>query len=378
MILSAYIHIPFCSHKCDFCDFAAYAGLDHLTAEYCNIVCREIEERLAEQKERACLSSIFYGGGTPGLVAPEFIEQIHRQLLGRVDCALDLEVSLETTPHAITAAKAKDWLRLGINRLSIGLESLQDPELVEIGRDHTVEQAIEGVTLAAEVGFANINVDLMYGLPSQTIDSFKSSLAVLAGLTARFEQIKHVSAYGLALAKHSPLLFRHPLDSSAYASDEEFVQLYERLVAGLLAMGFEQYEISNFSKPGFQCRHNLNYWVDGEYLAFGVSAHRYLAGKRSANWRSLKKYMANPLGLESEETIDAGMRLKEAIMLGLRTRQGIDPGQFEKAHGVKLLDKFSGQIQKLKEGNLLEIHDGRLRLTSRAVPVSNLVIAEFF
>jgi oxygen-independent coproporphyrinogen III oxidase len=378
MNLSAYIHIPFCAHKCDFCDFAAYAGLDHLTQEYCNIVCREIEERLGEQDSRACLSSVFYGGGTPGLVAPEFIEAIHRKLLGFVDLTADVEIDLETTPHAITAAKAKQWLDLGVNRISIGLESLQDSELAAIGRDHTVNQALAGVKLAAQAGFENVNVDLMYGLPGQDAASLTKTLSILADLCATYSQIKHVSAYGLQLAPHSPLLLTHPIDSKVYPTDDQFAEIYELLVGTLSAMGFEQYEISNFSRPGYQSRHNLNYWDGGDYLAFGVSAHRYLAGKRSANWRSLKKYMEDPLGLELEETIEPVTRLKEAIMLGLRTRRGIDPDQFEKAYGVKLLDKYARPIKKLQDGNMLEIHDGRLRLTSQAVPVSNLVISEFF
>jgi oxygen-independent coproporphyrinogen III oxidase len=378
MILSAYIHIPFCSHKCDFCDFAAYAGLDHLTQEYCNIVCREIEERLRDEDSRACLSSVFYGGGTPGLVAPEFIEAIHSRLLSFVDLTDDAEIDLETTPHAITAEKAEKWLALGVNRLSIGLESLQDSELVAIGRDHTVAQALAGIKTATEAGFENVNVDLMYGLPGQDAASLKATLAILSDLIKTYCQIKHVSAYGLQLAPHSPLASKHPIESPIYPTDDQFAEIYELLVTTLSTMGFEQYEISNFSRPGYQSRHNLNYWEGGDYLAFGVSAHRYVGGIRSANWRSLKKYMAEPLGLELEETIEPVTRLKEAIMLGLRTRRGIDPSQFEKAHGVKLLDKYAKPIEKLREGNMLEIHDGRLRLTSQAVPVSNLVISEFF
>jgi len=378
MILSAYIHIPFCSHKCDFCDFAAYAGLDHLTSEYCNIVCGEIEDRLGKQDRRACLSSIFYGGGTPGLVAPEFIAGIHRKLLSFVDLTSDAEIDLETTPHAITADKAKEWLALGVNRLSIGVESLKDSELVAIGRDHTVLQALSGVKTAVAAGFENVNVDLMYGLPGQDAASLKATLSILADLCDTYSEIKHVSAYGLQLAPHSPLLARHPIESPVYPTDDQFVEIYDLLVKTLSAMGFEQYEISNFSRKGYQSRHNLNYWEGGEYLAFGVSAHRYVAGIRSANWRSLKKYMADPCGLESQETIEPITRRKEAIMLGLRTRRGIDPNQFEKAHGVKLLDVYAGAIEKLREGNLLEIYDGRLRLTCQAVPVSNLVISEFF
>jgi len=378
MISSAYIHIPFCSHKCDFCDFAAYANLDYLAEDYMNVVCREIEDRLCDQSSRPKLSSVFYGGGTPGWIDPRLVEQMHSKLLSKVSLCPDAEINLETTPHAITRAKAKAWLEMGINRLSIGVESFQDSELSLIGRDHSVKEAVKGIAIAAKAGFQNINLDLMYGLPSQTVESFSSSLEQLALLARKYKQIKHVSSYALHLSDRSPLLSKFPLNSSVYADDDQFIDMYEILVQMLAAMGFSQYEVSNFSRPGFQSIHNLNYWGNGEYLAFGVGAHRYVQGVRSANWGSLKQYMVDPLGLQSEEPIDDSTRLKEAIMLGLRLRDGIDLARFEEDHGVNLLRQYAGKIKKLEGGALIEFQEGKLRLTSKAVPVSNLVIAEFF
>ncbi len=380
MILSAYIHIPFCSYKCDFCDFAAYAGLLHLAQEYCEVVENEIEIRLNEldENEKPLLTSIFYGGGTPGLIDPALIGRLHKKLLEKVECLPQAEVTLETTPQAITKEKAKQWLEIGINRLSIGIESLQDTELKTIGRDHAVLEALNGVRVAIDAGFTNINCDFMYGLPTQTLASWQDTLRQFLDLCAAHKEITHFSAYALDLASKSPLAIAIPPDSSLYPSEEEFLKIYRSLIESAEKGGFRQYEISNFARPGFESQHNLNYWSNNEYLAFGVGAHRYLKGVRSANWRALKRYLADSLGLELNEVIDAPTRLKEGIMLGLRKMEGINISAFEAQYGVNLLDTYALQIEKLQNELLIEARNGTLRLTSEAVPISNLVIGEFF
>jgi oxygen-independent coproporphyrinogen III oxidase len=379
MILSAYIHIPFCSYKCDFCDFAAYAGLLHLAPEYCEVVGNEIEIRLNELHEKPLLTSIFYGGGTPGLIDPALIGGLHKKLLSKVErLAPDAEVTLETTPQAITKEKALAWLEIGINRLSIGVESLQDTELKTIGRDHTVEEALRGIELAIDAGFTNISCDFMYGLPSQTLSSWQDTLNRFINLANAHKEITHFSAYALDLAPKSPLAIAIPAASTQYPSEDEFLKIYRALIEISSAGGFKQYEISNFCKPGYESEHNLNYWSNQEYLAFGVGAHRYLKGVRSSNWRALKRYMADSLGFELNEVIDTPTRLKEGIMLGLRKMAGINISSFEAQYGVNLLEAYAKQISKLESASLIEAGDGTLRLTSEAVPISNLVIAEFF
>src|SRR6185369_3731208 len=275
MSLGAYIHIPFCTHKCDFCDFAAFAGMDHLEDEYCRVVIREIGERLNGQRPK--VRTMFYGGGTPGLIASSNLEKIHEAFLQAVDLEEGAELSLETTPHSITKDKAARWLSMGINRLSIGVESLQDSELSAMGRDHTRHQAIEGIKRAAEAGFTNINCDLMYGLPTQTVDSWTATLSDLTAL-AESLPIRHISAYALNLGANSPLYSRHPVNSAAYPEDEAFAQMYFNLLESTAEAGFEQYEISKFAKPGSFSRHNYSCWQQDEYLAFGVSAHRFVDG----------------------------------------------------------------------------------------------------
>ncbi|MFA6212928.1 MAG: radical SAM family heme chaperone HemW [Candidatus Obscuribacterales bacterium] len=379
---SAYIHIPFCTHKCEFCDFAAFAGLIELEDEYCQILAGEIESRLTQQKLQGevniSLKTVFYGGGTPGLIKPSNIAMIHQRLLQFAPLQKPqfgpVEIAMETTPHAITAQKAEEWLEIGINRLSIGIESLCDAELTAIGRDHSVAEAIAGVKLAHRAGFESISIDFMYGLPTQTMTSWQTTIDAALELTQECPSIKHISAYGLEIAKNSPLLSRFPRDSSSYPSDDLCVEMYESLVSKLEQNGFGQYEVSNFAKPGHQSQHNLTYWRNAPYFAFGVGAHRYVDGVRSANFRSLKKYMRHPLNDEVSEVIDSATRIKEGIMLGLRLIEGIDLKQFEQDYKSDLLALQGPEIEYLCEQGLLELSDGKLKITRRGIPISNSII----
>lgn len=375
MAIGAYIHIPFCAHKCEFCDFAAFAGLNHLEDEYTSILCHEIEARAAQLSCDLLIDTIFYGGGTPGLIEIHNLERVHSSLLQRVRVAPDAEITLETTPHAITRAKARAWKSLGVNRLSIGIESLIDAELKAMGRDHTRAQAWQGIDLAVEADFAAISLDLMYGLPTQTDTSWSQTLGEVFALAETRPAIKHVSAYGLHLADHSPLWRRFPMASPAYPDDGLYASMYETLVRTSEAAGFFQYELSNFAKPGYQCRHNLCYWLGSNYLAFGVSAHRYWDDIRSSNWRSLKKYMEDPLGHETSEVIDAATRAKETIMLSLRLTAGLDLDRLNSELGVNLAKDRQVVLSDLKSNGYIE-HDGaRIALSRKGMLVSNSIIA---
>jgi oxygen-independent coproporphyrinogen-3 oxidase len=370
---SAYVHIPFCSYKCDFCDFAAYAGLTDLAPQYCHIVCQEIETRLEkEDQAKAALSSLFYGGGTPGLIEANLIGKIQQKLSEQLGFTDNAEITLETTPHAITYEKAQAWLGLGINRLSVGVQTFNDGELQACGRDHTAMQALEGLDLAKQAGFENISIDLMYGLPTQTKESFLASLRQALDLG-----FPHLSCYGLTIAEKSPLLIRYPQASESYPSEDDSVFMYEKLTEMTDAYGLVRYEISNFAKPGYASRHNLTYWDGGQYFAFGVSAHRYVNGVRSANFRALKRYMQEFASDESHEAIDEKTRVKETVMLGLRKAEGINFAEFKRAHGIDLLNEHQATITKLADGGFLEADSTCLKLTTKGVLVSNLVISEF-
>lgn len=375
MSLSAYVHIPFCTHKCEFCDFAAFAGLAHLEDQYCQIVCSEIDERPCVVEP---LDSVFYGGGTPGLISVSNLAKIQERLKEKFGLSSDCEINLETTPHAITPEKVEGWRKLGVNRLSIGVESFQDSELKAIGRDHTRSQAYDGIEKALAGGVDNLCLDFMYGLPTQSIESWTDTLNQLFALSKKYSQITHFSAYGLHLAANSPLYSKFPKNSAHYPEDKTHEQMFMSLVQLADEAGFEHYEVSNFCKPGHQSRHNLSYWNNSEYLAYGNSAHRYVGGVRSSNWRSVAKYMKNYLADETAELIDEQTRLKEAIMLGLRLRSGLDLHSFETDFGFDFLEEYRQPVEKLLGLGLVEVEDTRLRITTRGVLVSNSIIAEFF
>lgn len=369
---AAYIHIPFCAHKCDFCDFAAFAGVDHLSDEYCQVVVREINERLSEQEKPAELSSVFYGGGTPGYLAPEQLERIHKALCQRVGLSSQAEVTLETTPGSISRAKCRQWLAMGINRLSIGVESFDDGELQAMGRDHCRKEALARIDLARQSGFENVAIDLMYGLPGQSLESWRQTLSTMLEL-----DLPHVSAYALTFGASSRLFLRYPRQSAVYPGEDACADMYELLLASCQEGGLLQYEISNFSRPGRQSRHNLAYWLNEEYLAFGVSAHRYVSGVRSSNFRSLKRYMRDYLGFETYELIDDATRAKEAIFLGLRLTDGLDLLDFEARYGFDLRDAYASKLAKFSEGGFLLQEGGRLKLSEKGMLVSNLILADF-
>ena len=371
MAKSAYIHIPFCAHKCDFCDFAAFAGLDDLSEQYGQVVIREIKARLAHEPNNETLDTVFFGGGTPGYVDPKILGEIIETLKIETGLSPDAELTLETTPQTITVEKSKQWLEYGIKRISIGIESLNDLELTALSRGHTRKDALAGCQRAREGGFENIAMDLMYGLPEQTVDSWEQTLDDLIAL-----EPDHISAYGLTIAENSPLLIRYPKDSPVYPDENGFVEMYEMLVSKCTAAGLEQYEIANFARPGCQSRHNLTYWRNEEYLAFGVSAHRYYRAVRSSNFRSLKRYMRDFMLDETSEKIDLQTHMKETIFLGLRLRSGIDLSTFESLYGVDLNKTRKPEIDKLLDGGFVEFLNGSLRLTQKGVLISNSVLSE--
>lgn len=366
---SAYIHIPFCAHKCDFCDFAVVTNLEARVPEYCRTVVKEIEQRV---NSKSPLDTVFYGGGTPGYIDTKELALIHETLKQTAGISNDAEVSLETTPNAISTEKAYAWLEMGINRISIGIESVNDHELTAMGRDHSRAQAFAGVKAAQEAGFKNIAVDLMYGLPEQTLDSWQSCLDETLSLG-----LPHLSAYAMTLATNSPLLRRYPMGSPQMPDDDLAASMYEMLVASAEKAQLKQYEVSNFSKAGYASKHNLTYWRNDEYYGFGLSAHRYVDGIRSHNWRSFNRYLEDYTGHENLEVIDAETRIKEAIILGLRTTEGIDFSQFKKRYGVDLLTKFGQKIDKFADQGLFASSSSHLKLTSKGLLLSNLVLAEF-
>lgn len=376
---SCYVHIPFCSHKCHFCDFAAFAGLEAREPEYFQVLAREISTRLTDfQREtegEIVLETLFVGGGTPGLSRIEELKLMKSTLEKFCTFSPDCEISLETTPHAITEEKATAWLKMGINRLSIGIESFHDAELKAMGRDHSRLQALKGIEAAARAGHTNISLDFMYGLPEQTLDSFRETLRQAVNLAEHFP-IQHISAYGLEIAVNAPLLLRYPRDSKAYVDEDGFVAMFETLVETLEEAGFKQYEVSNFARQGFESRHNITYWENEPYFAFGVGAHRYVNGVRSANSKSFNVYMRDFDEGATREIIDQRGEEMETLMLALRMRRGLDLDDFQKRFRKDLLSLKAAEIANLREEGLLQLSDTRLQITRKGLTVMNSIIGK--
>lgn len=340
-----------------------------MSKAYCQTVSKEIEERLKTHPVALPLRTVFYGGGTPGYIPPEELNLIHSKLVAEIGIDTGAEVTLETTPATLTAQKVDEWFAMGINRISMGIESLQDSELKAIGRDHDRKTAMDGIKRAKDAGVENLALDLIYGLPGQTVDSWEDSLDTLLD----FEPM-HLSAYGLSITGSLKLHF--PPGSDAYPDEDTFARMYDVLIDKCAQRGLEQYEISNFARPGMESQHNLCYWKNDEYLAFGVGAHRFVNGVRSANLRSFNRYMRDYLADESAETIDSEREISDAIMLGLRLRSGINLADFQRRYGVDLLPKLAPKLPLLISNELATLEDGVLRLTRKGILISNSVLAE--
>lgn len=340
-----------------------------MSEAYCKTVVQEIDQRLDQNPIGLPLKTIFYGGGTPGYIEPSELNLIHSKLKERPGIADDAEVTLETTPMTLTQEKVHQWFSIGINRISMGIESLQDRELKAIGRDHDSRTAMDGIKRAQAAGVKNIALDLIYGLPGQTLRSWEDTLDKLLSFGPA-----HLSAYGLSIT--GSLKLHYPPGSDAYPDDELFASMYDSLIDKCAQNGLIQYEISNFAKPGHESRHNLCYWRNEEYLAFGVGAHRYLNGVRSANLRSFNRYMRDYLSDESSEPIDQERLVSDGIMLGLRLRSGLNPGEFQRRYGVNLMDRIADKLPILVDNGLAEWADGSFRLTRKGILISNTILAE--
>ncbi len=348
-----------------------------LQAQYCQVVGQEIVGRM-QDAQPAIVSTIYYGGGTPSILDIDHLSFVHETLLANITLLPDSEISLEATPETITKERAQIWKDLGFNRLSIGIQTFNDEELVRLNRGHNVEQAISAINNAAQAGFDNISCDLMYGLPGQNMNSWQRTISQFIKLAGLFPQIKHLSAYGLEISPNAPLIKIFPADSEVYPNEEKHEEQFLYLIDSLAEAGFNQYEISNFARDQYLSKHNLNYWQQGEYHAFGVSAHRYIKPYRSANWRSLSKYLNDCLNNETVELIDEETAIKEAIMLGLRMNSGIDLNHFEQLFHFDLRQKHKDLIEYLTTNGMLICDNNMLKLSKLGQPVANTVISEFF
>ncbi|MBQ9265153.1 MAG: radical SAM family heme chaperone HemW [Clostridia bacterium] len=365
--LGLYVHIPFCARKCTYCDFASFAGLEQEMPRYIRRLQAEIAQKSETDRE---IATLFIGGGTPSLLPPQLMKQILSSLHQHFRFLPDAECSCECNPGTVT----KEFLAVlkegGINRLSFGAQASQPRLLQMLGRIHTWDQVAASVALARETGFDNINLDLMLGLPTQTIKDVKETL-----LQALVLSPQHLSCYGLIVEDGTEM--QRQIHSGVWALPDEETErdMYELCRETLLENGFAQYEISNFALPGFACRHNVDCWRRKEYLGLGSAACGFVGSIRYQNPPSLTDYLN---GVPAEETFISPADARfESIMLGLRMMEGVSEDAFYRMHGVTVDQAFGNKLQKpIAEGLLLR-ENGFLRLTRRGMDVQNRVLVEF-
>ena len=349
-----YIHIPFCKQKCCYCDFNSYSNKENLIDEYVIALKKEIQSYSFDEYK-----TIYFGGGTPSYINERHIEDI----LNCINYKNAEEITLEVNPGTVSKEKLKSYLESGVNRLSIGLQATQDEILKNIGRIHTLKEFEDTFFSAREAGFKNISVDLMFGLPNQTLNNVKESLEYIIKLNP-----EHVSCYSLIL--HNDIFENLP-------TDEEERKMYREIVNKLKEAGYIHYEISNFAKPTYESKHNLVYWNQGEYVGVGAGASSYIDKKRYTNVNSISEYIKDFKNRTIEEVQDNDTQEREYIILKTRLIDGIKIEEINRKFEIDFCEKYKMQIEKMLKYELLEKTNGRIRLTTKGLDLANVVWEEF-
>ena len=369
-----YIHIPFCDHKCIYCDFYSIITTENISS-YKDALIKETDNYAALYSEESSISSIYFGGGTPSLMEPGYLETLINQIKKKFKVVEAPEITMETNPGTVNKDKLEEFLKAGINRISIGIQTFNDKELKFLTRIHDKETAIRTVLDAQEAGYNNISVDLIFNLPGQTKEIWTSNLGIAASLP-----IQHISAYSLILEKGT-ILNKMVLDGKVKMQEDDYdADLYEITIDYLEQKGFFQYEVSNFAKPGYECLHNNAYWRYKNYLGFGTSAHSFVNNKRWWNLSSLKMYKdqieAKGSAEASHEIITPEENIEEYIMLALRS-YGIELADLEKRFGKEWQNRNKEYLQVLNDNNLVILNNDRIKLTKIGYAICDEIISKF-
>ncbi len=369
--LGLYFHIPFCPYRCHYCDFLSFAKHEEEIPAYVKALVSDLKF-FSESCRDYEIRTIFLGGGTPSLLSAEQIEAILSavQTFFHTSCAL--EITVESNPGTITFEKLSSYLSLGVNRLSFGVQALQNHHLKRMGRIHTAEEAEQGFNLARKAGFQNINTDLIFGLPNQTLEEWENTLGQVLQWAP-----EHISMYGLQIEEGTPFSTDHKQGILTLPGEEIEASMYEKGIEFLREQGYDQYEISNFAKPGFECRHNLIYWMNEEYLGIGLGAVSYLNKKRFWMTRNLLKYLKGEERAIGEEVLPVKKEMGETMMLGLRLLQGVSNLSFFNRFGKKIQDVYKKQISKYSPSGLLEWKNENLCLSLSGMMIANEIIQDF-
>jgi len=383
--IGLYIHIPFCKQKCSYCDFCSYAEKQDLISKYIKCLLQEIKEvgsnnRADFENEKDDLFSvktIYIGGGTPSLIESKYIVQIMEEIKSNFELDENAEITIEVNPGTVTLEKLEDYNKVGINRLSIGLQSTHEHLLKEIGRIHTYLDFLDTYRFTREAGFENINVDLMIGLPNQTLAEVQDSIEEIVSM-----EPEHISVYSLILEEGTPLFKK--VEEGLELPDEELERkMYWTVKRILEANGYNHYEISNFAKQGYESKHNLDCWNQKEYIGFGVAAHSYTNGIRYSNIENLEQYIKNYEEDKTEENLvfhekqDMEAMQKEYMLLGLRKIDGVSIQEFKIKFVANPVFLYHDKLEKLVNEELVEIDGDQIKLTNKGLDLANIVWEEF-
>lgn len=379
---SLYVHIPFCRHRCGYCDFNTYAGLEGRIPAYIEAVCLEIRAAAARSGERLPVHTVFWGGGTPSLVPIALIRQVTDTLNEVFDLLPNVEMTLEANPGTVTLAYLRELRQAGFNRISFGMQSARPDELRLLERQHSVQDVIDAVKWSRQAGFNNLNLDLIYSLPFQTLAHWQQTIDMALELNPQ-----HFSLYALTIDEGTPMYRWRKKGLLAEPDDDLAADMYEWAAERLERAGFEQYEISNWARRSpdgtlLACRHNLQYWLDRPYFGFGAGAHGYLGDMRMANVRGVQEYIrrvnANASAVSESWPIDEKTAMQETLMVGLRLVQsGVVRADFYSRFQRSVDEVFGAEIRDLVVKGLLEDTGDSIRLTRRGRLLGNLVFMEF-
>lgn len=405
-----YVHIPFCKQKCHYCDFNSYPGMESLFDAYVSALIKEIDIRAngagvatnradvvaedtavevngakakitdmnATSSAPQRIQSVYFGGGTPVLIGPDRMARLIDRIKDSFDIDPDAEITIEANPEAISFDIMRLLKDAGVNRVSIGFQSLDDECLSILGRKHTASKAIASFLETRQAGFDNINIDLIFGVPSQSLANWALNLEQVVALNP-----EHISCYALSIEDKTPL--ERMIDAGEVESPDEEIQadmmMYTR--ESLVDSDYEHYEVSNYAKPGKVCRHNLAYWNNDDYLGLGAGAYSKINGVRYANVDDPKAYIKavesrdSLVFIKNENVLSAEEQLGDAIFLGLRKMNGIDINEFKKRYGCDILEAYADEIEELVRDGLLIVNDGTIRLSSNGILLGNEVFARF-
>ena len=377
--LELYVHIPFCFKKCEYCDFLSFSCDEKTQLAYADALIREIEY-YGPQMRDSLVSTIFVGGGTPTWLDEDKMVEILDAIYTYFNVSGDAEITLECNPGTVTMAKLTKYRKAGVNRLSIGLQSADDEELQLLGRIHTFEKFVKTFEIARNAGFANINIDLISGIPYQTAEKFMHTLQKVVRLKPN-----HISAYSLIIEKGTPFYEKYKFDvvlqeagkqTEVLPTEDEVYRITKLTQKYLAQAGYEQYEISNFAQPGFECVHNIGYWTRENYLGLGLGAASLLNNVRYTNTSDLNAYLEGELRVE-EMPVSRKSQMEEFMFLGLRMNQGVTRQQFQDTFGIPIEGIYKQSLDYLKSEDMLEVNAGRIALTEKGQDLSNFALSQF-